>query len=199
MHTGFFYAVVYKPYQVLTQFSAVPGKLCLRDFFRVPVDVYPVGRLDYDSEGLLLLTNDQRMNAQLLQPGKGHERTYWVQVDGAITQEALHQLASGVTISVDGKKIQTRPARALLFTEAPRVPERNPPIRYRATIPTSWIALTLTEGKNRQVRKMTAAVGFPTLRLIRYQIGNCTLDELTPGAMRRIDSREIRMLFPFKP
>ena len=199
MHTGFFYAVVYKPYQVLTQFSEVPGKLCLRDFFRVPVDVYPVGRLDYDSEGLLLLTNDKRMNAQLLQPGNAHERTYWVQVDGAVTESALQQLEKGVLISVDGKKIKTRPAKAKLLTNTPRVPDRNPPIRFRAAIPTSWIALTLTEGKNRQVRKMTAAVGFPTLRLIRYQIGNCMLDALMPGDMRMIAPHEISSLFPFKP
>jgi 23S rRNA pseudouridine2457 synthase len=165
------YFLIYKPYLVLSQFSAEPGKQSLADFFDVPRDVYPVGRLDHDSEGLLLLTNDKQLNHRLLDPGFGHEREYWVQVDGAITDEAIHQLQKGVEINVDGKRYRTKPCIASLFVTPPVVPDRNPPIRFRKEIPAQWIRMVLTEGKNRQVRKMTARTGFPTLRLIRYRIG----------------------------
>lgn len=183
----FRYFLFYKPYQVLSQFSAGGGKKTLADFFAgLPKNIYPVGRLDYDSEGLLLLTNDKSLTQQLLEPKFAHQRTYYVQVEGAITNEALQQLASGVTISIDGKQHRTKPAQAKRIDE-PALPERNPPIRFRKEIPTSWIALTLTEGKNRQVRRMTAAVGFPTLRLVRYSIGQVTIDGLTPGLFLEMD------------
>ena len=152
----------------------------------VPKDVYPVGRLDYDSEGLLLLTNDKSMNAALLHPGKKHERTYLVQVEGSITDLALQQLQNGVEISVNGERYQTKPARVKLLIEAPDLPERVPPIRFRKNIPTSWIELTLTEGKNRQVRRMTAAVGHPTLRLIRTSIGEWPVAGLGPGEWKEL-------------
>lgn len=175
------YYIVYKPYLVLTQFSSIDEKQCLKDFFDVESNVYPVGRLDYDSEGLLILTNDTTLNHQLLTPAFQHKREYFVQVDGAITDDALLKLASGVAISVNGVKHQTKPAEAKLLNDAGFIPERNPPIRYRKNIPTSWISLTLTEGKNRQVRKMTASVGYPTLRLIRYRIQNIRLGNMQPG------------------
>ena len=132
--------------------------------------MYPVGRLDADSEGLLILTNDKQLNHRLLNPEFRHSRTYLAQVDGAVTGEALDKLRRGVTITVNGRPYKTRPAKAETPEQEPVLPERVPPIRYRKSIPTSWIKLTLSEGKNRQVRKMTAAAGFPTLRLVRVAI-----------------------------
>jgi 23S rRNA pseudouridine2457 synthase len=176
------YYIFYKPYLVMSQFSAEGDKQTLADYLtNIPRNIYPVGRLDYDSEGLLLLTDDKPFTHQLLDPKHAHERTYYVQVDGAITEEAIQQLCRGVRIAIDGKQHTTKPAIAIRLDEEPTLPPRNPPIRYRKEIPTSWIALTLTEGKNRQVRRMTAAVGFPTLRLVRYAIGNVTIDGMQPG------------------
>ncbi len=189
-----FYCIIYKPFNVLSQFTSQDGKQTLKDHFEVPVDVYPVGRLDYDSEGLLVLTNDKKLNHALLNPVHEHKREYWVQVDGSITNEAIQQLQQGVVISIDGKKHQTKKCNVSVFKQAPPVPERNPPVRFRKNIPTSWIKLELTEGKNRQVRRMTAAVGFPTLRLIRHRIEHCTIDGLQPGEMRMFTEKEINKL-----
>lgn len=190
------YIIFYKPFQVLSQFSKEGEKKTLADFFHdFPKDVYPVGRLDYDSEGLLLLTNDKQLTYRLLEPKFKHSRTYWVQVEGLITEDAVAQLEKGVVINVNGKQYKTAPASATIFSEGPKVPERNPPIRYRKEIPTSWISLTLTEGKNRQVRKMTAAVGFPTLRLIRYSIGGITIEGLDVSEYRTIDAGTAKKLF----
>ncbi|HUB60731.1 MAG TPA: pseudouridine synthase [Puia sp.] len=185
------YYIIYKPFQVLSQFSSQDGKPALKDLFSLPTDIYPVGRLDFDSEGLLILTNDPRLNHRLLDPAFAHEREYWVQVEGTISPHALRRLENGVTISIDGKAYTTRPAKARSIT--PAVPDRKPPIRYRAHIPTSWISLTLTEGKNRQVRKMTAQTGFPTLRLIRYRIEKITIEGLQPGEMREIRMEDITL------
>lgn len=185
------YFIIYKPFQVLSQFSASEGKLTLKDFFTVPPDVYPVGRLDYDSEGLLLLTNDTQLNQRLLHPQYRHEREYWVQVEGNIDTVAINQLQSGLTINVDGKPFRTAPCKAGIFNEAPALPERNPPIRFRKHIPAPWIWMVLTEGKNRQVRKMTAAAGFPTLRLVRYRIGRITIDTLLPGEQQEMNRATI--------
>lgn len=168
---------------MLSQFTPQNGKACLKDFFDVPTDVYPVGRLDFDSEGLLLLTNDKSLNHRLLHPSFAHEREYRVQVEGLITNEALKLLADGITINVDGKPFRTAPGKASRLPEHIVIPERNPPIRFRQHIPTSWIKLVITEGKNRQVRKMTAATGFPTLRLIRYRLAGLSLDPMLPGDM----------------
>jgi len=179
----FKYYVVYKPFQVLSQFTSEKDKACLKDYFEVPTDVYPVGRLDFDSEGLLLLTNDKSLNNRLLHPRFAHEREYRVQVEGLVTNEALQALASGVTINIDGKPFHTKPGKASRLAEHIVIPERIPPIRFRQHIPTSWIKLVISEGKNRQVRRMTAAVGFPTLRLIRYRIAGLTLDTMLPGDM----------------
>lgn len=176
------YYWLYKPFQVLSQFSKEGDKLTLADCFeQIEKDVYPVGRLDYDSEGLILLTNDKELTHKLLHPKFQHERTYYAQVEGDITPEAITQMQEGVTISVNGAKYKTLPAQVRKIEE-PALPERNPPIRFRQNIPTSWVAITLTEGKNRQVRKMTAAVNFPTLRLVRFSIGKRNIDGMDSGA-----------------
>ena len=161
--------LLHKPYGVLSQFTPEPGSRwgCLADLVRVP-EVYAAGRLDADSEGLLLLTNQGRLQQRLTNPRFGHWRSYWIQVEGSVTQDQLQSLRTGVI--VQGKT--TRPAKALSLTWAntPPLPERDPPIRYRANIPTSWLELQLCEGRNRQARRMTAAVGLPTLRLMRRSI-----------------------------
>jgi 23S rRNA pseudouridine2457 synthase len=185
------YYIVYKPFRVLSQFTSVEGKQTLKDFFTVPQDVYPVGRLDFDSEGLLILTNDKQLNHRLLNPQFSHEREYWVEVEGQADQAAIRYLQSGLSITVDGKPYQTRPCEAEALFPAPLVPERDPPIRYRALLPTSWIKMVLKEGKNRQVRKMTAKAGFPTLRLIRYRIEKITLEGLLPGTISEIRKADI--------
>lgn len=185
------YFIIYKPYQVLSQFTSTEGKQTLKDYFKVPPDVYAVGRLDYDSEGLLILTNDTALNHRLLNPKFMHEREYWAQVEGDIDQKALTHLQKGVSISINGTQYKTLPCKATRLANTPNVPERNPPIRFRKEIPTSWIQLTLTEGKNRQVRKMTAQTGFPTLRLIRYRIERVTLHGLLPGQMKEMNKNDI--------
>lgn len=188
----FQYFLFNKPFQVLSQFSKEGEKETLADYLiDIPKDVYPVGRLDYDSEGLLLLTNDKRFNALMLQPRFSHTRTYWVQLEGLITEEAMQQLANGIFISVDGKKYFTKKAQVELLSADFAIWERTPPIRFRKNSPTSWISLTLIEGKNRQVRKMTAAVGFPTLRLIRTNIGNLNIENLMPGTFRSLLKDEV--------
>ena len=153
-----------------------------------------MGRLDYDSEGLLILTNDASLNHRLLNPQFAHDREYWVQVEGRIDQAAMDHLQNGVLISVEGKPYKTRPCLASAFAREPGVPERNPPIRYRANIPTSWVKMVLREGKNRQVRKMTAKAGFPTLRLIRWRIEKISLEGLQPGEMREMKKQEVYSL-----
>lgn len=188
------YFVLYKPYEVLSQFSKEGDKKTLKDICVVPGDVYPVGRLDYDSEGLLLLTNDRTMNAALLHPDKAHSRSYLVQVEGKITSQAVLQLQNGVEISVNGAKYLTKPAQVQLLKDDPLLPDRYPPIRYRKNVPTSWIELTLTEGKNRQVRRMTAQTGFPTLRLVRYQIGKLSAEGWQSGELRSYSKKEIESL-----
>jgi 23S rRNA pseudouridine2457 synthase len=185
------YFVAYKPYQVLSQFTSEPGKKSLADVFDLRKDVYPVGRLDNDTEGLLILTNDSQLNHRLLHPSHKHEREYWVQVEGQISQQALDDLQSGVTISIDGRHYKTLPCSAAAFTVVPLVEDRYPPIRFRKSIPASWIRIALVEGKNRQVRRMTAKVGYPTLRLIRYRIEKITLEGLKPGELKELSRQEM--------
>jgi 23S rRNA pseudouridine2457 synthase len=192
------YIAVYKPFNVLSQFTTEGEKKTLKDFFDVPTDVYPVGRLDYDSEGLLILTNDKYLNHQLLSPANSHEREYWVQVEGTPTKESMASLSFGVDLNIDGKPYRTKRCKAEIFTNYPGVPLRNPPIRVRKSIPDSWIRLTLTEGKNRQVRKMTAKVGLPTLRLIRYRIEKITIEGLLPGDIRMYSQKEMYNLLKIK-
>jgi 23S rRNA pseudouridine2457 synthase len=192
----FKYFVLYKPYGVLNQFTDDLGRPTLATLYPFPKDVYAVGRLDLDSEGLLLLTNDKSLNHRLLNPKFHHKKTYWVQVEGEITEEAIKKLAKGVEIKIDGKIYHTLPAEAFFFQTPPQLPERNPPIRFRKNIPTSWISLSIIEGKKHQVRKMTAAVGFPTLRLVRYQIQELTLEDLQIGEVKEVSEEEIyRKLF----
>jgi 23S rRNA pseudouridine2457 synthase len=185
------YFIIYKPYQVLSQFTSQLGKQTLAGYFSVPVDVYPVGRLDEDSEGLLILTNDALLNHRLLNPRFEHEREYWVQVDGAVTQEALNAMEAGLEININGNLYTTKKCRASLLDAAHNIPPRKPPIRYRKDIPAPWIKIVLTEGKNRQVRKMTAKAGYPTLRLIRARIEGVTIGNMKPGEMLSMDKDTI--------
>ncbi|MSR77118.1 MAG: pseudouridine synthase [Candidatus Omnitrophica bacterium] len=178
-----------KPYGVLSQFNPqVAGQRTL-DEFKFPKNVYPIGRLDMDSEGLLLLSDEGQWSDLLLHPRHGHERTYHVQVEGEIEEAALIELRKGVAIQ-DWK---TRPCQVSRLSSV-NYSERNPPIRFRKSIPTSWMELKLIEGKNRQVRRMTAAVGFPTLRLIRVASGSLKLGDLEPGTWCALSTEQIRML-----
>lgn len=203
------YLLFYKPYNVLSQFSHTASpeppserksdvsgssdRLTLKDFIPVP-GVYPVGRLDRDSEGLMLLTNHGQIQHRLSDPRYGHPRTYWVQVERIPTDDALEQLRQGVEI----KQYRTRPAQVQRLLEEPDFPPRDPPIRYRKTVPTAWIEITLTEGRNRQVRRMTAAVGHPTLRLVRVAIAHLRLQELQPGQWRELTTTEQQQLLNYR-
>ena len=176
----------------MSQFTKeIPTHKTLKDCYDFPPDVYSVGRLDRDSEGLLILTNDNHLKHRILDPSFKHQRTYWVQVENIPTESALQQLAKGVLISIKKKKHKTLPAKVTLLTETPTIPARNPPIRVRQNIPTAWLELTLIEGKNRQVRRMCAAVGFPVLRLVRARIEGVALEGLQPGLVREIDRKTI--------
>ena len=175
-----------KPYGVLCQFGADGSRPTLKDYVDAP-DVYPAGRLDLDSEGLVVLTADGRLQARITDPRAKLPKAYWVQVEGSPTAEDIAALERGVLLA-DGV---TRPAKARLIPEPPRLWPRDPPIRARRAIPTAWLDLILVEGRNRQVRRMTAAVGLPTLRLVRHAIGPWTIEGLAPGQARRqaVDTR----------
>jgi 23S rRNA pseudouridine2457 synthase len=179
------YIKLFKPYDVLTQFTDAAGRATLKDY--VPVSgVYPVGRLDRDSEGLLLLTDDGRLAHRLTDPKYGHPRTYLAQVDRVPAAEAIEALRWGVILN-DGP---TRPAEVALLTDPPALPKRPVPIRFRKNVPTAWLRICLREGRNRQVRRMTAAVGHPTLRLVRVAIGPVFLNDLQPGQWRALTFTE---------
>ncbi len=189
------YVLFYKPYNVFCQFTEdnpTAERETLKDYIPIP-DIYPVGRLDQDSEGLLLLTNHGQLQHRLSHPKFYHPRTYWVQVEGVPQEADLHPLRQGVMIQGD----RTRPALVSLLPEAPDLPPRNPPIRFRKSIPTTWLEMTLTEGRNRQVRRMTAAIGFPTLRLVRVAIGELCLVDLAPGKWRHLTLQEVSYLESF--
>ena len=171
-----------KPYGVICQFSEHEKHPSLSEYIDIK-DVYAAGRLDHDSEGLLLLTDDGKLQNKISSPKNKMKKTYWVQVDKEITQQAIEQLINGVKLK-DGL---TKPAQAKIISAPENLWPRNPPVRFRKEIPTSWLELTISEGKNRQVRRMTAAVGFPTLRLIRCQIGEWKLNEIPPGEFVILD------------
>ncbi|TXC82152.1 pseudouridine synthase [Luteibaculum oceani] len=174
----FKYYVINKPFDVLTGFTSEKGVRNLSELFNFPKDVYPVGRLDKDSEGLLVLTNDPSLNKLLLDSPKSPKKEYTVQVDGAMTYDAVNLLKKGVTIRIKGREYLVTAKGAELTSEPDWIWERNPPVRFRKAIPTSWLKIELNQGKNRQVRRMTAAVGHPTLRLIRSAIGNLRIEDV---------------------
>jgi 23S rRNA pseudouridine2457 synthase len=183
--------LVYKPFGMLSQFTGEEKDLLLGDLQKFPKDVYPVGRLDKDSEGLLLLTNDNQLKNKILDPKNHTTKKYTVQVDGAIDESAIQKLTEGsISINHKGKKHRVAKAKARIISP-PNLPERIVPIRVRKNIPTSWIELEITEGKNRQVRKMTAATGFPTLRLVRTQIGHLKLDHLMGQSVVELKEKDI--------
>lgn len=180
----------WKPYQVMTQFTPDDdARETLADYIDLK-EVYPAGRLDYDSEGLMILTDDGKLSHKLTHPKHGHPRTYWAQVENIPDQKTYSKIRHG---GIEIKNYKTRPAMAQQI-DAPDLPERNTPIRVRANIPDCWIELTLTEGKKRQVRRMTAAVGHPTLRLVRASIGPISLDGLQPGEWKELDENEMKAL-----
>ncbi|AHJ96667.1 hypothetical protein Hsw_1072 [Hymenobacter swuensis DY53] len=183
------YVLLNKPYEVLTQFTDETGRQTLKDFVDVP-NIYPVGRLDYDSEGLVLLTDDKQLQHRLSEPRFKVPKTYWVQVEGVPTEEALENLRRGV----DLKTGFTSPAEVELLPDAPQLWERSKPVRFRAAIPTSWVQIRISQGMNRQVRKMTAAVGFPTLRLVRVQLADLQVADLQPGQWRELTEKEVAAL-----
>lgn len=188
----FKYYLLYKPFDVLSQFTReAPHHRVLGDVFPFPKDVYPVGRLDQDSEGLLILTNDGSLNKRLLNPKHQHRRTYWVQVEGLADETAIEKLSQGVAIRIKKRTHHTLPAIARLLPNPPTLPERDPPIRFRKNVPDSWIELSLIEGKNRQVRRMCAAVGFPVLRLVRASIEDIEVETMTVGEVREIEQAEL--------
>ena len=182
----------WKPYNVLTKFTDADGRPTLADYIDV-ANIYAAGRLDMDSEGLLLLTDSGALQHRLSDPRFEHPKTYWAQVERIPDETALESLRRGVELSEGGKLWRTKPAQARLI-DPPDIPERPVPIRYRAHIPTAWLELTISEGKNRQVRRMTAAVGYPTLRLVRWAIGSITLAGLQPGQYQPLTKSEIEQI-----
>jgi 23S rRNA pseudouridine2457 synthase len=184
--------LLYKPYGVLSQFTKeAPGHRTLTDLYDFPPGIYPVGRLDKDSEGLLILTDDNELKHRLLTPKYGHKRAYFVQVEGIPEEEPLERLRRGVVIRIEKKDYKTLPAEVRLLPHPPDLPDRAPPVRYRKTVPDSWLEIELTEGKNRQVRRMCAEVGFPVLRLVRVRIGGLSLGNLRAGEVKEIRREDI--------
>ncbi len=187
------YFAIYKPYMTICQFTPENyDDTTLADLgFEFPKDCYSVGRLDKDSEGLLLITNDNQLKTKILDPKFEHQKTYLAQVEGLPDIDAIQQLEMGVNININGKTHKTLPAKVRLLDDEPAIRERNPPIRHRANIPTSWLKISITEGKNRQIRRMCAAVGFPVLRLVRFSMGNLSLQDIGNQAVKPFDKKTI--------
>lgn len=183
-----------KPYGVLSQFTPESGHLALNSFIQVP-NLYPAGRLDHDSEGLLILSSDGSLAQRLTEPHFHLPKTYWAQVEGSPTQDAMDRMAAGLLI----QKQWTKPAEARILDPQPEFEDRDPPIRVRQSIPTAWVELVLREGRNRQVRRMTAAVGLPTLRLVRVAVGPIRLEALAPGTWRPLTPEEVQGVWSATP
>ena len=181
------YFIIYKPYKVLSQFTDEDGNMGLGSIYTLPKDVYPVGRLDLDSEGLLILTNDRQLNGALLNPKNEHNRTYWVEVEGVPSEESLEQFRNGLDINVKGT-YHTLPCQVKVISD-PDLKERNPPVNYDKHPTRTWLEVRLIEGKNRQVRKMTAKIGHPTLRLVRVAIEDLNLAPLQSGDITQISGK----------
>jgi 23S rRNA pseudouridine2457 synthase len=184
------YFIINKPFGVLSQFTEENKNPGLSSLFKLPRNVYPVGRLDLDSEGLLILTNDKKLNSKLLNPKNKHSKTYWVEVEGVPSQEAVEILEKGVIINLKGRKHSTSPAKVNLIKK-PDMEERSVPVNRLKHPKTSWMEIAITEGKNRQVRRMTAAIGHPTLRLIRVAIEDLKLGTMKPGEITQISEKSI--------
>lgn len=186
------YYLLHKPFGYLSQFTKeVPDHKVLSDLYQFPKDVYPVGRLDRDSEGLLLLTNDKRLNKDLLDPNANKSKTYWVQIEGVPEEQDLDTLRNGkLKIRVNKKDHKCKTAKVKFLGNTIEIADREPPIRERANIPTSWVQIILTEGKNRQIRKMFAKIGFPVLRLVRVGLGGLSLDSMQTGDIRELTRLE---------
>lgn len=186
------YFLLNKPYGVVSQFTPeYPGQRTLADLYAFPRDVYPVGRLDQDSEGLLILTNDSSMNTRILDPDAKLQKWYWAQVEGQPEEKHVQPLRTGLTIRIRQKKVALLPVTIKLLEAPPELPERDPPIRHRNSIPDSWVEVGLTEGKNRQVRRMMAAVGFPVLRIFRLGIGHINISTWKPGQVEEWTREQI--------
>lgn len=184
------YYIINKPYGVLSQFTDKERRKTLAEFYNFPKHVYPAGRLDFDSEGLLILTNDKSLTDHILNPKNKHEKEYFVQVERIPDEISLKKLREGILI----KGIQTLPAKVKIIND-PNFPSRNPPIRKRKTVPTCWLSIIITEGRNRQVRRMTAGINHPTLRLVRVRIKNIKLINLKSGKVRELKSEEVKELY----
>lgn len=184
------YYALYKPFEILSQFSDEGNKKGLGSILKVEDDVYPVGRLDADSEGLLLITNDKSLNNRILDPKWQHERKYFVQVEGAATEEQVKKLNSPMIINLKGKKHWCQGQQVRMIDE-PTLPERNPPIRFRKNVPTTWLEVILKEGKNRQVRRMTAAAGLPALRLVRWSLEGLSIEGFASGEIKSIALEDV--------
>jgi len=184
----FRYFAIHKPYGMLSQFTRDGENKSLADLnYKFPKDVYPIGRLDSDSEGLLLLSNDPSINKTLLDPGNEHWRSYLVQVEGSINDDACNLIRSGIIVNIKGKPYKSIPCKAKPVSIPASIDERVPPVRFRKSIPTSWLSIEMREGKNRQVRKMTAAAGFPTLRLLRVGIEEILLGDMKSGEVIELE------------
>lgn len=188
------YYVINKPFQALSQFTNEDDKKCLKDYFKVPNDVYPVGRLDYDSEGLLILTNDNHLKNHILSPKSKTQKVYYVQVENVPKRDNLNTLENGVVLNIKGKDYKTAKCKVNFLPKELEMPERNPPIRFRQSIPTKWLEFYISEGKNRQIRKMTAKINCPTLRIVRYAIGAVNLDLLAGKSILELKRAEIYAL-----
>ncbi|HRG31788.1 MAG TPA: pseudouridine synthase [Saprospiraceae bacterium] len=186
------YFAAYKPYGMISQFTPeCEGDITLSSLFSFPSDVYPVGRLDKDSEGLLILTNDPKINSTILNPLNKCVKTYWVQVDGNADDDFIKKISQGVKIKLKDKFYNTLPCEVKVIQGDIKVPERNPPVRIRKQIPTTWLEIKLKEGKNRQIRKMCSSLGHPVLRIIRIAVGNLNLGNLLPGETKPLSRPEI--------